>query len=565
MSATDKRRGRTERRADSVQRENYERLYNDDNDIYATEGTARRSSISPPPPPNRNPGQDHINNKEKRSCVYRIPSLDGQTTQACTSRVKHADPDTCHRHKSITDMLGNFCPPPDASNEGEKFLHFYGGVSLTSKGLSSIYTDSYTTKDLVAGMEEGTKSVSVPTPKVLDNLLDKCFEGITYLVSGARVKYVLPETIVRLNNNGSVKDYDSFGVNSHTEMVTFFDKFQETEKKICSVGEDELDLSQVLLIEGSRGSTSLQTPLKSPMKGTHFPFGWKYNFHKAGDAIKTFYYPPARVRIPCDIRHPNPGARIMPTNPTHSVYTYQASGSQTIVKVQRRMYSEWQKESQEVSFLSFESKPSKTVDISLAETTNNDVFMGLIPMFFEKVEGNKRLMDMLRGKMDKYGGGDRETQIDILRGILKALREKGARILRVKRDSLGISENNEEATFDDVGGSFFIGQLAPFLYEYHLNVVSKEGKYSWGDLPIHHQVVVRSLLAESGSDEEANEEDLLDAMAAVFGVRKAKERVTDATNENDNESGDDSVLELHSDLESDDDEYDNENESGDDN
>lgn len=95
--------------------------------------------------------------------------------------------------------------------------------------------------------------------------------------------------------------------------------------------------------------------------------------------------------------------------------------------------------------------------------------------------------------------------------------------------------------------------------------MSKEGKYSWGELPIHHQVVVRSLLAESGSDEEANEEDLLDAMAAVFGVRKAKERVTDATNENDNESGDDSVLELHSDLESDDDEYDNENESGDDN
>ena len=39
MSATDKRIGRSERRADSVQRENYERLYNDDNDIYATEGT----------------------------------------------------------------------------------------------------------------------------------------------------------------------------------------------------------------------------------------------------------------------------------------------------------------------------------------------------------------------------------------------------------------------------------------------------------------------------------------------------------------------------------------------
>ena len=140
-------------------------------------------------------------------------------------------------------------------------------------------------------------------------------------------------------------------------------------------------------------------------------------------------------------------------------------------------------------------------------------------MFFEMVAGNAALIRMMKDKLEEYKAGNYEEQRSILLEILKVLRGKGARILRVNRNSMPAEEEDDTSgvTFDDVGGQFFVYHLGPFIYSFHLKVAPKEGKYKWGDLPMYHQLIAQSILAET-DDNDMDEELLLDALRGKFNV-----------------------------------------------
>ena len=137
--------------------------------------------------------------------------------------------------------------------------------------------------------------------------------------------------------------------------------------------------------------------------------------------------------------------------------------------------------------------------------------MGLIAVFFEKVPGNKRLMDVMRSRLEEYKNGDLETQVRIKKEILTSLREDGVRILRVRKET--IEEGIEGVRFDDVGGRFTLDHLLPFLFEWHLGAEEKEDTSRCGGSCVTHQLIAYSLLAEKDGASEEDVVNLLESLA----------------------------------------------------
>ena len=126
-------------------------------------------------------------------------------------------------------------------------------------------------------------------------------------------------------------------------------------------------------------------------------------------------------------------------------------------------------------------------------------------------------------------------------GILRQLRDTGARILRVQDDT--VEDGIGGAMFDDVGDQFFVEHFCPYLFEWHEGVEGKEPASNYKETRIENLVLAQCFVSEAVSTKKTVQE-WTETLARVLPERKPwTARNVEADSEYEYDTADDDELE----------------------